>query len=361
MEGANEVRNARAEECSNDVRATSGERLQSLRVDTRHLPGDQAFALWQDEFVPYWEVRPVRSTDDRFECSAEIHPFGNMVLGAVTTPAQWIDRSRHRIARDGLTQFGIQIVRQGHIGKRDAGIEAVAKEPGDVLISDLSQCSTLEAGNLSALFFSVPRDALAPLLTSPDDHNQRVISGRDPIAVLLRSHLFTLHEQAAHMDANAMQSVMKPTLELTAAALNAQITEAEASAVAFALTIQIRREVERRIKHGRVSAEEVARHFNISLRKLYYLFEPFGGFAAYVREKRLHKIREALRDPINRTRSIAEIAEDAGFGNYAAFTRAFRTAFGISPRELRLLTGKRPRSRGTAPDNAWNQWLLKTR
>src|SRR5690606_25882032 len=129
----------------------------------------------------------------------------------------------------------------------------------------LSQCSTLEASNLSALFFSVPRDALEPLLTSPDHHNQRVISGKDPLAALLRSHLFALHEQAGSMDPTAVQSVMKPTLELTAAALNAQVTDAEADAVAFALTLEIRRHVERRITDRLLSPEDVAGHFGISL------------------------------------------------------------------------------------------------
>jgi AraC-like DNA-binding protein len=335
--------------------------LQPLRVDTQHLPGSEAFALWQDEFVPYWEVRPVRPPEEKFASSAEIHQFGAMALGTVKTPAQWIDRSRYRIARDGFTQFGIQIVRQGHIGKRDTGSDALASEPGDVLISDLSQCSTLEASNLSALFFSVPRDALEPLLTSPDHHNQRVISGKDPLAALLRSHLFALHEQAGSMDPTAVQSVMKPTLELTAAALNAQVTDAEADAVAFALTLEIRRHVERRITDRLLSPEDVAGHFGISLRKLYYLFEPFGGFAAFVREKRLHRVREALCNPSNRARSIAEIAEEAGFGNYAAFVRAFRKAFEISPRELRILTGKRPWGLDMASSNAWNEWLVQTR
>lgn len=343
------------------TKVADSSRSQALRVDTRHLPGKDAFALWQAEFVPYWEVRPVKAPEEKFQSSAEIHQFGEMALGTVRTPAQWIDRSRYRVACDGFTQFGIQFVRQGHIGKRDAGSDALASEPGDMLISDLSQCSTLEASNLSALFFSVPRDALAPHLMSPDHHNQRVISGRDPLVTLLRSHLSALHEQAAHMDLAAVQAVIKPTLELTAAVLNAQVTEAEADAVAFTLSLEIRRHVERRITDRLLAPEDVAGRFGISLRKLYYLFEPFGGFAAYVRDRRLRQVRDALGDPHNRAKSIAEIAEEAGFGNYAAFVRAFRNAFGISPRELRALTGKRPWSREDVRSNAWSEWLLQTR
>lgn len=339
-----------------------GGKLQPLRVDTQHLPGNDAFALWQEEFVPHWEVRPVQPPREKFRSSAEIHQFGEMALGTVKTPAQWIDRSRYRIARDGFTQFGIQIVRQGHIGKRDGGNDVLAKEPGDLLVSDLTQCSALEASDLSALFFSVPRDVLAPLLTSPDQHNQRVISGQDPLASLLRSHLFALHEQAAHMNAEAAQAVISPTLELTAAVLNAQVTEAEVDAVTLALTMEIRRHVDRRIKDRGLSAEAIADHFGISLRKLYYLFEPFGGFAAYVRERRLRHVYKTLGNPMNRAKSIAEIAEEVGFGNYAAFGRAFRKTFEIGPRELRALARERhPGSHAQDRDNAWNDWLLRAR
>ncbi len=339
-----------------------GGRPQGLRVDTRHLPGRDAFALWQEQFVPHWEVRPVQSPREKFQSSTEIHQFGDIVLGTVETPAQWIDRSRYRIARDGFTQFGIQIVRQGRIGRRDGGSDAVAKEPGDLLVSDLAQCSALEASDLSTIFLSVPRDALAPLLAAPDHHNQRVISGRGPLATLLKSHLLALHEQAAHMGADAVPTVMETTLGLTAAVLNAEVTEAEAGAVMFALTLEIRRHVDRRVADRHLSAEAVAGQFGISLRKLYYLFEPFGGFAGYVRERRLHRVREALANPMAPVRSIAEIADETGFGNYAGFVRAFRKTFGISPRELRILARER-RWTGRAPDrgSTLNDWLLQTR
>lgn len=335
--------------------------LRHLRVHTHELPGKDALRLWQEEYVPYWEIRPVGSPEDKFESSAEIHQLGDMALGSVRTPAQWIDRSRYRIAQDGFTQFGVQVVMEGHIGKRDAGPEALASEPGDLLISDLAQCSTLETSNLSALFFSVPRDALAPLLDAPDHHNQRVISGADPVAALLRSHLMALHENAARMDAATLQSVLAPTLQLTAAVLNAQITEAEADAVTLARTMEIRRYVDEWITDPHLTPEAVAGRFGMSVRKLYYLFEPFGGFAAYVRERRLHHVREALENPRNRSRSIADLASEVGFGNYAAFVRAFRRTFEMSPRELRALAQRRPWTRVTPRSNAWHHWLLQTR
>jgi len=52
-----------------------------------------------------------------------------------------------------------------------------------------------------------------------------------------------------------------------------------------------------------------------------------------IRRTRLDRAREdILRD---RTRSLLEIALANGFGDGASFSRAFRTAFGHPPSELR--------------------------
>src|SRR5690606_16179870 len=138
-----------------------------------------AFGIWQEEIVPYWEIRPGHKARDKFASMTEIYDLGDMMFGTVTTPAQRVDRSQYRIARDGLTQYGLQVIVGGRIGRRDGTDADVARRPGDVLIADLAQCQALEADDLSVLFFSVPRDVLAPLLQNPDHHNQRVLSRRD--------------------------------------------------------------------------------------------------------------------------------------------------------------------------------------
>jgi AraC-like DNA-binding protein len=55
----------------------------------------------------------------------------------------------------------------------------------------------------------------------------------------------------------------------------------------------------------------------------------------YVWQQRLERCRRDLRDPLQRGRSISEIAYGWGFGDLAHFSRAFRRRYGISPREFR--------------------------
>jgi AraC-like DNA-binding protein len=49
----------------------------------------------------------------------------------------------------------------------------------------------------------------------------------------------------------------------------------------------------------------------------------------YVREKRL----QAAADQIRAGTPVLQAAEQAGFGDYSVFLRAFRSVYGRSPRE----------------------------
>jgi AraC-like DNA-binding protein len=57
--------------------------------------------------------------------------------------------------------------------------------------------------------------------------------------------------------------------------------------------------------------------------------------SAWIRRQRLEHARRDLSDPFLRTVRVHRIARHWGFTHHAAFTRAFRTAYGIPPSEFR--------------------------
>ncbi|MCR6670546.1 helix-turn-helix domain-containing protein [Devosia ginsengisoli] len=256
----------------------------------------------------------------------------------------------------------MKIVLRGAIGKRSGDRESRAEAPGDVFITDLSQPQAVEAGDLDVLFVIMQRNLLAPLLELPDEQNQRAISGQNPLAQLLRTHLASVYHLAAGLNAVQGEAIMKPTLELVAAAINAQVSETNVGAVRFAVTQEIRRHIENQVRDPGLRAETVAAHFGLSRRKLYYLFQPFGGFAAYVQQRRLHHIRADIVNPVLQHRSVASIAEDYGFGHYPSFSRAFRRAYEMSPREVKALGLERSSASRARPGaNSWHDWFFQTR
>lgn len=80
----------------------------------------------------------------------------------------------------------------------------------------------------------------------------------------------------------------------------------------------------------------VAEAHHISTRALYRLFEPHGWtVAAWIRTRRLERCRRDLTDPLLSDRPVCAIATRWGFTNAAHFTRAFRSAYQLSPQDYR--------------------------
>jgi len=156
------------------------------------------------------------------------------------------------------------------------------------------------------------------------------------------------------------QAMIKPTLELAAAALNGAVDESTADGAGLGLFTMICRHVDGHLFDADLTAEAAARRFGISTRKLYYLFEEIGGFALHVQEQRLRRARAALFDPSGERRSIADIASDHGFAHRSTFVAAFRRLFGMSPREMRQL-GRDNAMPGDHERAEWARWIAGIR
>ncbi|MFE5124179.1 helix-turn-helix domain-containing protein [Streptomyces sp. NPDC056669] len=80
----------------------------------------------------------------------------------------------------------------------------------------------------------------------------------------------------------------------------------------------------------------IAAHHHVSVRTLHLLFrsEP-ETISASIRRRRLERCHADLTNPRLRRRSISAIAARWGFLRPADFSRAFRAAYGVTPRELR--------------------------
>lgn len=83
-----------------------------------------------------------------------------------------------------------------------------------------------------------------------------------------------------------------------------------------------------------VQLEDVARVAGMSARQLQRLFHMATGDTpmAYLRNLRLMRAAEALRDPDNR---VTNVAFSSGFNDSNYFSRQFRVYFGTSPRQYR--------------------------
>ena len=283
------------------------------------------------------------------------------MLGSCRTVAQTFDRSARRISRDGLDHLLLQFYTEGSCGRRDGGAGERTR-PGDLWISDLAQPQAAAATDFRNLNLVVPRRLLTPLLATADNHNMRVVSGSDPLVRLLHGHLEALFQSAPQLQPQDAEALVAPTLQLAAAAINGSVREEGRQGVVSSLLGANSRHIELHLGAPGLSADSVAAMFGISRRKLYYMFEPVDGFASYVLQQRLQACRNALADPAQRHRNVAQIAEAYGFTNSKSFSRAFRRHIGMTAREVRSLAAHgegHPAPHARAVD--WWSWIQRLR
>ena len=90
------------------------------------------------------------------------------------------------------------------------------------------------------------------------------------------------------------------------------------------------------IQNSRLDLDKVAMRQGISPRYIQMLFEEAGTtFSEFVLERRLELAQNMLASPRYATRSVTEIAMDAGFGDLSHFNRRFKRRFLMTPSELR--------------------------
>ncbi|MFJ6216746.1 helix-turn-helix domain-containing protein [Streptomyces sp. NPDC092296] len=85
-----------------------------------------------------------------------------------------------------------------------------------------------------------------------------------------------------------------------------------------------------------LSPTTVAAAHHISVGHLHRLFSARDTtVAAWIRHQRLERARQDLTDPARRALPVHLIASRWGFKDHATFTRAFRSAYGIPPKDYR--------------------------
>jgi AraC-like DNA-binding protein len=155
----------------------------------------------------------------------------------------------------------------------------------------------------------------------------------DPTAVgLLTALLGTTMSSAAHLVGALCMPIADAAVDLLAGALPGS---APAEPSDEATWLRVTTYVQRHLREPDLTPEAMAAAGLVSLRSLYALFAARGDTPArYVRRRRLEA---AHRELVRRGTavSVAQVAHAWGFGDQATFSRAFRSAYGRTPDDVR--------------------------
>ncbi|MFI7504733.1 helix-turn-helix domain-containing protein [Streptomyces sp. NPDC049687] len=244
----------------------------------------------------------------------------------------------HRLlARDGGEYLFVGL--RGGTVPPDPRPLALQLAPGDICFYDVRHTPTLDFPEcFRATVFLVPGDLLG--LAQPDAGRiTRTPVARDSrLGTLLSPLLSDLARAAAEARPTVGEMLAWNAVNLLSTLATEQLGgQAPGPAAAQPPVLErILEYVELHLTDPDLSPEVIARAHHISVRYLHKLFKDEGTTVGrWILRRRLDECRRDLMRHGRGSRTIAAVAARWGFLSATHFSRVFRTAYGMSPREWR--------------------------
>lgn len=275
--------------------------------------------------------------------------FGEMAVARISSAAPTsyqIKRTRELIRRSDPEAYRLVLTRRGRMSLSHAGRSALIG-PRDLALYDTSLPFEGRRGSRAGIDESVMVTFPRALLPLPARVVRQILGARLPgqggIGALVYDVITRVADDMAGYRAADATRVSDAMLSLTAAMIARHLDEEAALAPEVrqeALFARVKEFIRRNLGDPQLSPAAIAAAHYISPRSLHRLFHAHGiTVAQWIHDCRLEQCRRDLADAQLRTRPIHAIAARWGFTDAAHFSRAFRAAYEISPREARAGQG----------------------
>ncbi|TCH99094.1 AraC family transcriptional regulator [Roseococcus sp. SYP-B2431] len=308
-------------------------------MSTHGLPRAHQLDAWRGWFSSVFEVEKPDEARQGFLAESRYWALDGFGIGQVSAPGLRAVRSRELVRRNPVDHWCLTL------GQHDTGIrtpeDSVAVPAGIPFLVSLGVDLASERAADERLHIYLPRDSFAEIATQLDAARGLLLEtglGR-LLGHFLRNLVRSLPELApadlpqVNAAARAMiGACVIPTPErIRLAAGQIDATRRD----------RLRRIVRRNIESPQLDAGMLCGALGVSRTQLYRLLQGEGGVAHYIRKLRLEVGLARLSDP-SHPGTIAEIAAQLGFEDASRFSRAFRQAFGATPREVRARARAEP-------------------
>ncbi|GGS57788.1 AraC family transcriptional regulator [Planobispora rosea] len=306
-------------------------------VSTAGQPVEDQAAFWR--YTVSQAFGPLEmQTDAREGFDGRIvgRTFGPVQMSDVRAVAHVVSRAGRHVLRGGPDHYKFSLLLRGSGVVEQAG-RYVVVTPGDLVLYDLARPVRFALDSHHLLALTVPRSAI-PL---PPTHVASLFgtllasrSGPGRVAVSLLTALAADGDAA---EGPYGMHVGEALVNVVTGAIRERLDDALPPGGAHAeLFERITEWIERNLHRPGLSPEAVARAHHVSLRQLHRIFQAAGTtVAAHIRARRLDHCRRELASGEPGADRVSVIAARWGFSDPTSFSRAFRRAYGVAPRDYR--------------------------
>lgn len=243
------------------------------------------------------------------------------------------------LVRDGDDSLVVSLPWRKSIETRGSAFESRVG-PGEAIIHSLNEITRSRAPEgFRGVSLRVARQTARSVAPYAERRLNRPISVDRPASLILQSYLVSLVSSPGGLSPSVATLADRHLRELLANMFDPEGDLARAGVYGGAKAARLQaivEEIGRRLADPSLSAAAVGRRLGLSERYVQQLLEGAGfSFSAYVRELRLKRAHQMLRDPLTRHLRVGDIAAMAGFSDLSHINHTFRRRFGESPTDAR--------------------------
>lgn len=304
-----------------------------------HGDARRSFLAWQERMSPVYDIRPSsKQAEDTFDASLSRYTIDNLSIFDFRTGPNLAVRSLGRVSTESVRDITFSVFLEGppaeFLGGKPRSDVPHRPQLPSILALDMDQPCTIRSSQGRILLLFVPRALVERSFPDAASLHGRWIHATTPLTRMLIEHVIALRRQIVGLSKKDAHQSFLTAVELIVAAFSRQAGLAgnARAAVRAAIYGQVRRHVETHLHDPNLSPDSVLASLHLSRASVYRIFEHEGGLAAYIRNRRLRMAADELvRFP---HMEVQDVASGLGFNDASSFTRAFRRAFDIAPREL---------------------------
>ncbi|MDA5282692.1 helix-turn-helix domain-containing protein [Streptomyces sp. Isolate_45] len=314
--------------------------------DTADLPPEHRFEWWRETVSQ--GAGPTSITSDHpagFTGSMGVLSLGIAQIATMSFPTMRSERTPRLIRRSDPETYELTLVLDGSMGVSQARREALLVPGHFNLWSSSRPYSSLGTGDPGAepsraVVLHLPR-ALVPLPEAKVDRLlARALPSATGVGAVFARHLGSVVEEAATFTEGDGQRLGVLTWDLATAFLAHHLDASDRLPPHTRHQLLLTRLdlfIDANLADPYLSPPVIAARHHISVRLLHRLFAGRRETVAEsIRRRRLERCSADLVNPVFSTLPVHAVARRWGFTDAAGFSRAFRTAYGVTPREHRL-------------------------
>ncbi len=263
-----------------------------------------------------------------------------VLLFQMATTAHVVRRSQAAISSSDTRYYkmSLQLAGQAYL-EQDERIAEL--HPGDLAIYDTHRPYTLTFPETSqALVMIIPQSKVSLSPEQLSSVTTTVFPSGGGLGRMINPFFVELGKNLEHLTGSYASRLVRSAVDLMETLLVQEVDSrfpCETSTVRH-LGREVQDYIQEHLSDADMTPASIAAHHFISLRHLYTVFAEEGHtVSAWIRARRLEKIRRDLTDPLYSQRTVSWIASKWGLHDAAHFSRVFKAEYGVAPSAYRRL------------------------